>query len=158
MLRKATALPLCIVTDNLWYRYVVSSGSLVFVVIRLPRSSMNSADYRHQAPLVSMATGTKECVAVLLTATFSAAAQAAVEVSCRCDAAHVSGTVIIFFIPSVVKIPMVKNIKLKSNLEWLTFGVIPIDEGASENNLLETVGLTLRPFEIKRKFLVRRQR
>ena len=33
----------------------------------------------------------------------------------------------------------VKNINLKSNLEWLTFGVIPIDEGASESNLIETL-------------------
>ena len=44
-----------------------------------------------------------------------------------------------FLVPSVVKIPRVKNIKLKSNLEWLTFGVIPIDEGASESNLIETL-------------------
>ena len=43
-----------------------------------------------------------------------------------------------FKVPSVVKIPRVKNIKLKSNLKWLTFGVIPIDEGASESNLIET--------------------
>ena len=42
-------------------------------------------------------------------------------------------------VPSVVKIPRIKNIKLKSNLEWLTFGVIPIDEGASESNLIETL-------------------
>ena len=49
---------------------------------------MNSADCGHQAPLVLMATGAKECVAaraayfvVLLTAAFSAAAQAVVEVS-----------------------------------------------------------------------------
>ena len=99
-MRKATALPLCSVTDILWYRYIVSSGSLVIVVMHLPRSSMNSADYGHQAPLVSIATGTKECVAaratyfvVLLMAAFSAAAQAVVDVSCRCDAAYVSGTV-----------------------------------------------------------------
>ena len=100
MLRKATALPLCSITDILWYIYVVLSGSLVIVVIRLPGSSMNSADCGHQTPLVSMATGTKECVAaratyyvVLLTAAFSAAAQAVVEVRFRCDAAYVSGTV-----------------------------------------------------------------
>ena len=43
----------------------------------------------------------------------------------------------VYLVPSVVKIPRVKNIKLKSNLEWLTFGVIPIDEGASESNLIE---------------------
>ena len=61
---------------------------------------MNSADCGHQAPLVSMATGTKECVAarvtyfvVLLKAAFSAAAQAVVEVSCRCDVAYQSETV-----------------------------------------------------------------
>ena len=61
---------------------------------------MNSADCGHQAPLVTMATGTKECVAaratyfvVLLTAAFSVAAQTVVEVSRRCDAAYVSGTV-----------------------------------------------------------------
>ena len=100
VLRKATALPLCSDTDILWYRYVVSSGSLVIVVIRLPRSSINSADCGHQAPLVSMLTGTKECVTArvtyfvdLLTAAFSAEAKAVVEVSCRCDAAYVSGTV-----------------------------------------------------------------
>ena len=100
MLRKATALPLCSITDILWYRYVVSSGSLIIVVICFPRSSMISADCGHQVPLVSMATGTKECVAaratyfvVLLTAAFSAAAQNVVEISCRCDAAYVSGTV-----------------------------------------------------------------
>ena len=88
MLRKATALPLCSVTDILWYRCVVSSGSLVIVVIRLPRSSMNSADSGHPISLVSMAIGTKECVAaratyfvVLLTAAFSAAVQAVLEVS-----------------------------------------------------------------------------
>ena len=97
MLRKATALPLCSVTDILWYRYVVSSGSLVIVVIHLPRSSMNSADCGHQAPLVLMVTGTKECMAaratyfvVLLTAAFSAAV---VEISCRCDGAYASRTV-----------------------------------------------------------------
>ena len=46
----------------------------------------------------------------------------------------------IFFVPSVVKISRVKNIlKLKSNLEWLTFCVIPIDEGAFESNLIETL-------------------
>ena len=44
-----------------------------------------------------------------------------------------------FLVPSVVKIPRAKNIKLRSNLEWLTFGVIPIDEGASESNLIETL-------------------
>ena len=100
MLRKATALPLCSVTDILWYRYVVSSGSLVIVAICLPRSSMNFTDCGHQAPLVSMATETNECVAAgatyfvaLLMAASSAAAQAVVEVSCRCDAAYVSGTI-----------------------------------------------------------------
>ena len=44
-----------------------------------------------------------------------------------------------FLVPSVVKIPWVKNIKFKSNMKWLTFGVIPIDEGASESNLIETL-------------------
>ena len=44
-----------------------------------------------------------------------------------------------FLVPSQVKIPRVKNIKLKSDLEWLTFGVILIDEGASESNLIETL-------------------
>ena len=100
MLRKATALPLCSVTDIPWYRCVVSSGSLVIAVIRFPRSSMYSADCGHQAPLVPIATGTKECVAaratyfvVLLTPAFSVAAQTVVEVSCRCDDAYLSGTV-----------------------------------------------------------------
>ena len=44
-----------------------------------------------------------------------------------------------FLVPSVVKMPKVKNVKLKSNLEWLTSGVILIDEGASESNLIETL-------------------
>ena len=44
-----------------------------------------------------------------------------------------------FLVPSVVKIPRVKNIKLKSDLEWLTFGIIPIDQGASESNLIEAL-------------------
>ena len=44
-----------------------------------------------------------------------------------------------FLVPSVVKIPRVKNIKLKSNLEWLTLCVIPIDVGASKSNLIETM-------------------
>ena len=47
--------------------------------------------------------------------------------------------IIFFYLPLVVKIPRVKNIKLKSDLEWLTFGVIPIDEGVSESNLIETL-------------------
>ena len=38
---------------------------------------------------------------------------------------------------SVIIIIIIIIIKLKSNLEWLTFGVIPIDEGASESNLIE---------------------
>ena len=45
----------------------------------------------------------------------------------------------IFLVPSVVKIPRVKNIRINYILEWLTFGVIPIDEGASESNLIETL-------------------
>ena len=88
MLRKATALPLCNVTHIIWYRYVVSSGSLVIAVMLFPRSSMNSADCGHEAPLVSIATGTKECMVARLTyfvdllmAALSAAAQAVVEVS-----------------------------------------------------------------------------
>ena len=47
--------------------------------------------------------------------------------------------IFIFFVPSVVKIPRFKNIKLKSELEWLTFGAIPVVEGASESNLIETL-------------------
>ena len=47
--------------------------------------------------------------------------------------------ILFFLVSSVVKIPRVKNIKWKSNLEWLTSGVIPIDEGASESNLIETL-------------------
>ena len=45
--------------------------------------------------------------------------------------------IILYFLPSVVKIPRVKNIMLKSILEWLIFGVILIDKGASESNLIE---------------------
>ena len=47
--------------------------------------------------------------------------------------------IVFFLVLSIVKIPRVKKIKLKSNLEWLTFGVIPIDEGASKSNLIETL-------------------
>ena len=84
MLRKAIALPLCSVTDILGYRCVVSSGSLVIVVIRHPRSSMNSADCEHQASLAAMAIGTKQCMAARATyfvVLLTAAAQAVVEVS-----------------------------------------------------------------------------
>ena len=52
----------------------------------------------------------------------------------RCSGYYYYYFFYIFLVPSVVNIPRVKNIKLKSNLEWLTFGVIPIDEGASESN------------------------
>ena len=45
----------------------------------------------------------------------------------------------IFFVPWIVNIPRVKNVKLKPDLEWSTFGVMPIDEGASESNLIETL-------------------
>ena len=85
---EGDALPHFSATDILWYRYVVSSGSLVIVVIRLQRSSTNSSACGHQASLVSMATGTKECAAAratyfvdLLAVAFSAAAQVVVEVS-----------------------------------------------------------------------------
>ena len=44
-----------------------------------------------------------------------------------------------YFIYLLVKIPRVKNIKLKSKLEWLTFGVILINEGTSESNVIETL-------------------
>ena len=47
--------------------------------------------------------------------------------------------IIILFLVSSVANPRVKNIKLKANLEWLTFGVIRIDEGASKSNLIETL-------------------
>ena len=47
MLLKATALPLCKVTDSFWNKYVVSRGSMVIVEIGLPSSSMNSADFGH---------------------------------------------------------------------------------------------------------------
>ena len=63
-------------------------------VIRLPRSSMNSADSEHQAPLVSTALGTNEWVDVmvayfdvLFAADFSAAAQAETDVDGTYDAA-----------------------------------------------------------------------
>ena len=61
---------------------------MLIAVIRLPRSETNFADCEHQPPLVSMVTGTKECVAaratyfvVLLTVAFSTAVQPVVEVS-----------------------------------------------------------------------------
>ena len=63
-------------------------------VIRLPRSSMNSADSEHQAPLVSTAMGTNKWVdvmveyfVVLFAADFSAAAQAETDVDGVCDVA-----------------------------------------------------------------------
>ena len=83
MLHKATALPLCSVTP------LVQICCLERLVGNrcdpFPRSSMNFADCGHQSPLGSMTTGTKEGVTdiatyfvVLLTAAFSAAAQAVV--------------------------------------------------------------------------------
>ena len=61
------------------------------VVIRLPRSSMNSADSVHQAPLVSTAIGTNTwldvMVAYLFAADCSAAAQTETGVDGICDAA-----------------------------------------------------------------------
>ena len=63
-------------------------------VIRLPRSSMNSADSEHQAPHVSTAIGTNKWVDVMVAyfvvsfaADFSAAAQAETNVDGMCDAA-----------------------------------------------------------------------
>ena len=44
-----------------------------------------------------------------------------------------------FCVPLLAKIPSVKNIKLKSSLEWLTFGVILIDKSASESDLIEVL-------------------
>ena len=73
------------VTNILWNRCVVSRGSLVIVVIRLPNSSINSADKLHT---VSTAMDTNRCVVarssyftVSLTAASSAAAQVVVEVN-----------------------------------------------------------------------------
>ena len=63
-------------------------------VIRLPRSSMNSADSEHQSLLVTTAMGTKKLVdvmmayfVVLFAADFSAAAQAETDIDGMCDAA-----------------------------------------------------------------------
>ena len=63
-------------------------------VIRLPKSSMNSGDSEHQAPLVSTAMGTNRLVyvmvayfVVLFAADFSAAAQAETDVDGMCDSA-----------------------------------------------------------------------
>ena len=47
--------------------------------------------------------------------------------------------ILYFLVLSVLIIPRVKNIKLKSYLMWLTLGVIPIDKGASESNLDEAL-------------------
>ena len=52
---------------------------------------------------------------------------------------YINCHIYLFLVPSVVKIPRVNNIKLKSNMKWLTIGVIPIDEGAFESNLIETL-------------------
>ena len=75
-------------------KYVVSSGSPVMRVIRLPRSEMNSDYSEHQAPLVSTAMGTNKWVDVMsayfvvfFAADFSAAAQAETDVDGMCDAA-----------------------------------------------------------------------
>ena len=64
------------------------------MVIRLPRSSMNSAASEHQAPLVSTAMETNKWVdvmvayfVVLFAADFSAAAQAETDVDGICDSA-----------------------------------------------------------------------
>ena len=62
------------------------------MVIRLTRSSMNSANSKHQAPLVSTAMGTSKWVdvmveyfVVLFAADFSAAAKAEIDVDGVCD-------------------------------------------------------------------------
>ena len=57
---------LCRVADSLWKRYVVSSGSFVRAVIRLPSSSINSTDFEHQRPLVATEIGTNRWVDVVL--------------------------------------------------------------------------------------------
>ena len=81
--RNAISFPLCRVMEILWDRYCVSRGSRVTCVILLTRSAPSSAASLFHGPPVSMAIGTKWCVAVrqadvvdLLTAAFAAAAPA----------------------------------------------------------------------------------
>ena len=78
--------------EILWNRYYVSRGSRVTSVILLPRSATSSAASLFHGPPVSIAIGTKWCVAVrqayfvdLLTAAFVAAAPAFSVVSAMWD-------------------------------------------------------------------------
>ena len=93
MLRKTTELPVCSVTNIIWYRYVVSSSSLVIVVIRLPRSSKNSADCGHQAPFFRWRPGRRNAWQLERHTSLFLNGCLVVEVSWRCDAAYISETV-----------------------------------------------------------------
>ena len=61
--RNAISFPLCMVMKILWNRYCVSRGSRVTCVM-LPRSATSYAASLFHGPPVSMANGTKWCVAV----------------------------------------------------------------------------------------------
>ena len=90
--RNAISFSLCRVMEILWNRYCVSRGSRVTCVILLPRSATSSAASLFHGPSVSMAIGTKWCVAVrqayfvdFFTAAFVAAAPAFSAVSAMRD-------------------------------------------------------------------------
>ena len=77
MFRNAISFPLCRVMEILFNKYCVSRDSRVTCVILLSRSATSSAASLFHGPPVSMAIGTKWCVAVrqayfvdLLTAAF----------------------------------------------------------------------------------------
>ena len=100
VLLKETPFPRWIAMEILWKRYVVSRGSSVTRVVRLPISWMISDACVFQTPDVSMAIGTKMCVwlrsAYLMhfcVAAWSAAAPANVDVWSIWESAKVSGIV-----------------------------------------------------------------
>ena len=90
--RNAISFNLCRVMEIIWNRYCVSKGSRVTCVILLPRAATSSAASLFHSPFVSMAIGTKWCVAVrqaylvdLFIAAFVAAASAFSAVSAKWD-------------------------------------------------------------------------
>jgi len=61
---RQTALNRCITMDSLCIGHVVSRGSKVARVRRLPIPRRNSNPVEHKGPMVSNATGWKRCVCV----------------------------------------------------------------------------------------------
>ena len=100
MFKNDTALTRCIATDQRWNKWIVSLGSLVALVIRLPISWIVSRAFSFHDHDVSIAIGAKMFVEVMSvyfmhfrSAARFAAAPAIAEVPFRCQSATVSETV-----------------------------------------------------------------